>query len=438
MNKKFIIGIAAAALILMLVCTRSCGDKHKVPMNSVAHANPDMTLNQPKAVDIYVDASGSMKGYVDKISGTFKKNIPDLTTNLMNNNSLGLADTAIRCFTINNGTVKPYETKAFCNDISNTRLFNAGSTEVHKMFDLVAERVIADSSHVGILVTDGILSFPNCRNTEKNIVDIAILQYNVTRSMTRLVNNNLSVAIVQYFSDFNGNYYYNYRDNVLSAAKGQTMKDRPYYLILVGSKCKIESMFSKNVLPKGYKGIYMFNKDCTRPVAHVVRAQRSGVVSDVKDDVVEVRVEAQGEPAYFYLAVQDFYLPSFVDVKTMDKPQTNGVIVSKVEKVTFNDVKNDNQLRVKTPIDFTYLYKVTLKNNEQLCNIADLKDEIYFVSESFDVERTQIDNDNVEDLTALEGRTFMFDSLIQAINKAYISQESRVAVVDVNITKWQK
>lgn len=436
MNKKVIILIAIAVFVLFIIVVRGCGGTKSAKLNQVAHANPDLTVNQPKAVDIYIDASGSMKGYVDGVTGTFKTNIPGLATSLMNHNTLALPADSIRCFTIRNGNPQQYDTKVFCDDLSNTRLFNGQSTEVHTMFDLVADRVLADPSHVAVLVSDCILSFPKCKNTDKNIVDIALLQNNVTRSMTRLVNNDLSVAIVQYMSDFNGNYYFNYRDNLLSSARGQVMHQRPYYLILVGAKNKIESLFNKEVLPKDYTGIYMFNRDCTQPDAHFIRAQRSGVVSSVKDNIPEIRVDAKGEPAYFYVAVEDFYIPSFVDPGTMSHPQFNGSIIASVEPVSFNVLRDDNQCPANETVNFTYLYRVTLKPNEQLRDIAELSDEIYFVSESLDIQGSEIINDNVENISELEGKTFMFAHFIDAINKAYVTEKSKVAAVKVQISKF--
>ena len=441
--KKTTIALCAVAVLFAcsLILCSGCGRGKKGIIEYIAHNTSSQNVDAPKAIDIYIDASGSMKGYVDGVTGTFKTNIPDLTVNPTNKASFSMPEDSVRCFTINNKKIISHDTRAFCNNIRDKSIFNGASTELHNMFDVVANNVISNCNHVAIIVSDCILSFPHSdivRNSETNIQNIGVLESNVTRSMTRLVNANLSVAIVQYKSDFNGNYYYSYRDTPLASAKGNILSDRPYYLIIIGKKSKIDAIFNKNVLPDGYSGVYMYNTESAQPVAHVIRAQKSGAVSKVIDNIPSIRVQQKGPAAYFYVGVEDFPIASYLEPldMIMKSPNSKQNIISSVEQVNYNDVNNDKNIG-KDKVTASYFYKVTLKSGEELKNISDATDELIFTHKTLDAKTSEITDDNVEDASLLAGKTFMFSHLTAAIEKAYLGAESDVAKVAISIEKEQ-
>lgn len=439
--KKLVIAVIAAVVVGIIAVKLFGGGDGKGQLISEAHDSNKQGNEAPVAIDIYVDASGSMKGYVDGVTGTFKTNIPDLTVNPTNNKSFGLSADSISCFTINNKNVVSHETNQFCDQIRDKSLFNGQSTELHDMFDVVARSVIAKPNHVAIIVSDCILSFPHkdiVANPQTNIQNIGILESNVTRSMTQLVNANLSVAIVQYKSDFNGSYYYDYKDVPLTSASGKIMKDRPYYLIMVGKKANLEAMFNKNALPAGNSGVYMYNAESAQPKMHVIRAQKSGAIAAVKENVPEVKVSQKGDNAYFYLGIEDFPVAAYLEPldQIMKSPVSRNNIISTIEQVSYNDVNNDKNIG-KNEIKATYFYRVTLKSGEELKNISDATDDITFNYKALDANISSIDNDEVQDPAMLDGKTFMFSHLISAIEKAYLGAESAVAKVKINITKIQ-
>ena len=446
MNKKVLIGTIGLAL-LTLVVTEGCGESetNKGKIEYVAHNSKTMEISTPDAIDIYIDASGSMKGYVDGVVGTFKTNVPDLTVNPTNKEAFFMSEDSIKCYTINNRSLVLHNTQDFCNNIRNTTLFNGSSTLLHDMFDVVVKKQLDNPSRVSVIVSDCILSFSGAdirRNPQVNIQNIGILESNVTRSMTKLVNNNLSVAIIQYKSDFNGNYYYNYQNRPLPAARNQTLTRRPYYFILIGQREKIDAMFNKNVLPKDYDGVYMFNNETVTPKFTVIRPQKSGAVKKIIDNKPQIMVSQKGPNApYFYVAVEDFVVPSYMENsldKIMQRPQIKGNTISSAEKVDYNMVNRDKFMNSKDVVTATYLYKVVLKANEQLRDISDVTDELKFKAEGFDAKKSEIEDDNVADVIELENKTFMFSHFIKAIEKAYLNSESVVACVPLQIEKISK
>ena len=96
--KKSIFIVSAIA---MLVSFSSCQGPIADPMS----ASMKITAI-PEAVDIFVDASGSMKGYIDGVQGTLKNVVPNLIPNLMNNDRMGLSTDNINCYTIYNSKLK--------------------------------------------------------------------------------------------------------------------------------------------------------------------------------------------------------------------------------------------------------------------------------------------------------------------------------------------
>jgi len=435
---KVILGIVAIFVVILII--KNCGDGSKSSgLEYVPHNDKLGSLEQPSAIDLYLDASGSMAGYVKGVQGSFKKNIPLLTTNAINRNTINMPADSISCFTIKNSKVASFATDAFCSGITKASIFSGPATEIHVMFNTVVSKILANRNHVGVIASDCILSFPEKElksNPNKNIDDIAILESNVTRSVTQLTNAGLSVAVVQYLSDFNGDYYYNYRNKVQKSTQKVIMQNRPYYLILIGSKGKIESLFSKNVIPSDYEGIYMFNPEPEKPISHIIRAQRSGVVSEVTNNIPEIRVAAQGDPAYFYLGIEDFAIAPYVDVKTMmSHPLFTGDLIASVEPVEYNVVRDDHILKGNEATSCSFFYRVTLKDNSSLRNVSNVTDQVFFVGQSLDASNSSIENDLTDSVATLEGRTFMFSHFIDAINQAYVGLESKIAVVDITIKK---
>lgn len=445
MNKKVLV-VLFLAVALFAIGVAGCGgsEKDNGRIEYVAHNSKALEISNPDGIDIYIDASGSMRGYVDGVVGTFKTNVPDLTVNPTNKEAFYMPEDSIKCYTINNNSLVLHNTRDFCDKIRNKTLFNGQSTLLHDMFDVVVKNQINHPSRVSVIVSDCILSFSGSEirnNLEVNKLNIGILESNVTRSMTQLVNNNLSVAIIQYKSDFNGNYYYNYQDKPLPAAKKQILSNRPYYFILIGQREKIDAMFNKNVLPKDYDGVYMFNNETVKPNFTVIRPQKSGAVK-VVDNKPHIMVSQKGPNApYFYVAVEDFVVPTYLEnslAEIMQTPQIKGNTIASVEKVDFNIVNEDKYLKKKEVVKATYLYKVILKANEQLRDISDVTDELKFKAEGIDAKKSEIEDDNVKDVTTLENKTFMFSHFIKAIEKAYLNSESVVAYVPLQINKISK
>ncbi len=461
MKKVLVIFIGTVIMGALFICchgAHSNGEKKggaKETSDQTPSAASPSNTNQigahVEAVDIYVDASGSMKGYIDGVQGKLKEVVPLLIPNLTNCDRMGLCKENIKCYTIYNKKPKLKDTDTFGPSITNASIFNGQSTEVHEMFKVVADEVVNNPNHVGIIVSDCILSFSGNElknNKEKNYNDIAVLRTEVTQAMTVLYNKGMNVCIVKYTSDFNGNYYYDYHNQKLSSAKNQTMKKRPFYLVLVGKRELVDAMFNKEVIPNGYEAVFSFNKEGAKPEYRFLRASKaSSWVPEIEGNIptisTKVKANKNINAAYVYLEIGDFELPSYLDSKRdliMSSPKSDGKYIASVSRVKQADIENAKDLiavKGKTP-DLTgkNIYKVIFKNNDHLKNLTDFKDRIYFEAPTMNALSSEIEKDDansIGSLQDLEGKTFMFNHLIDGLRAAYSGGGAPLAEIEITI-----
>lgn len=407
----------------------------------------------PEAVDIFIDASGSMKGYIEGVQGTLKEVVPALIPNLKHSDRMALDPANINCYTIDNQNLKKKNTDEFSNSITNASIFNGQSTEVHEMFNVVAKTIVDNPKHVGVIVSDCILSFSGKelkKNIEKNYNDIGILTAEVTNAMTTLYNNGMNVSVVKYTSDFNGNYYYDYHNQKLSIAKNQIMSKRPFYLVLVGKRELVDAMFNKNVIPQDYEAVFSFNKEGAKPQATFLRASKaSSWVPELNNNVptiaTNVKPNKNIEAAYAYMIIDRFELPSYLESKReaiMGSPKSDGKYIASVSRVMQADIKDDLiSVKGKIPnLTGAYIYKITFKNNETLKNLTLFDDRIYFEAPASNAASSEIEKDDANSLSSLsdlEGKTFMFNHLITGLRNAYSGGGAPLAEVIINIKTKQ-
>ena len=403
----------------------------------------------PEAVDIFVDASGSMKGYIDGVQGTLKNVVPNLIPNLMNNDRMGLSTDNINCYTIYNSKLKKQDTDKFGQSITDASIFNGNSTEVHEMFKVVANSIVENPKHVGIIVSDCILSFPGNQlsaDREKNYNNIDVLSTEVTRAMTVLYNNGMNVSVVKYTSDFNGNYYYDYHNQKLSIARNQTMINRPFYLVLVGKRELVDAMFNKYVIPQSYKEVFSFNKEGAKPRGEFLRAAKaSSWIPTLVDNVPTIKTDFKAnkniDAAYAYMTIDKFEVPSYLQSRQeeiMGAPKCDGKYIASVSRVKQSDVEKDLiEVKGKKP-DLTgkYIYRISFKDNEVLKDLTLFNDRIYFEAPEVNALSSEIEKDDAASLNALsdlEGKTFMFNHLIDGLRNAYSGGGAPLAEIEITI-----
>lgn len=197
---------------------------------------------------LIMDNSGSMKGYMDFASKANSAEFRDAKRTAISTLSAILDNvasaTGIEPVTICGGKERGH--KAFITAFQNSTLFGGQTTQLSDMMGKAAE-MAGDSTIVGIF-TDMVLSAgkkATLQSIDYNKHHLEDLKGEIYSVATQLRDKGLEVSIVRYLSDFNGSYYYNYQENRSDSLIDRRMKDRPYYLMLIGKADRLNAMITQ-------------------------------------------------------------------------------------------------------------------------------------------------------------------------------------------------
>lgn len=187
------------------------------------------TPDTPKTVNIYIENSGSMFGFVNGNTG-FKNALTKLVVDLKSN---GYPAESMSFHFINK-QITPLtiygDIEYFPKTLSNIGDKDSGDSDINEIFRQILENT--SSASISILVSDCVYSVG--RDVKNNDVDGALkIQKSLTEGVFRNVINDkgLSVIFTQLVSDFNGTYYT--KDNYKIPLNGQHI---PYYITVIGSE----------------------------------------------------------------------------------------------------------------------------------------------------------------------------------------------------------
>lgn len=245
MNKKvFLIPIAIGLVVFFLfelIHKDSTGSKFEMTVPETEQPAKDSV----KAVTLFLDNSGSMKGYVDFRGLPNSTNAQATMISTLSN----ILDNVYSSFSIEptcycGGTT--YNRNGFLVGMRNQSIFHGAITELHNLIRSVSAKTGKDS--VSIIASDMILSYGRTKllaqkDTFYNRNQLEQLGAEVFHAMTECKNKGLDVMMLQYYSDYNGNYYCNYTENLRpNVFKGKNMSERPYYLLVIGSKDNLKNL----------------------------------------------------------------------------------------------------------------------------------------------------------------------------------------------------
>lgn len=171
-------------------------------------------------IEVYFDATVSMKGYTTLAAGNVYRTLPDLLSDI--GSSMG--EIKFYRFGENVTELTGREYRKF----SSPEPYNEIITAVHNVVDK------SDSTHLSIIVTDLFESDADWSNISKKIRD-------------KFFANHLSIAVIGIKNSFSGEIF----DVGLNAAKFQydsydyPYKFRPFYMLLLGQESTVKSFMQK-------------------------------------------------------------------------------------------------------------------------------------------------------------------------------------------------
>jgi hypothetical protein len=218
-------------------------------------AQPDVEDAQVTQNLLYLDSSGSMKGYLGASSDS--RFIGTLAAFMYS------APTEVRLFGTKEGNA--LSSSQFEKQLNTKNIQWSAESDLTKMISSLTQRISSGYASYGILITDGIMSGsnseiqrePNYNKTRRGLLTQKILNvFNTYKANPE--NKQLSAIVIQYTSSFTGKYYkYN------NAYVNLNNKERPYYaIIFVESRdcaAYLQNLEQNDAL-KSYANIYVIGE----------------------------------------------------------------------------------------------------------------------------------------------------------------------------------
>lgn len=390
------------------------------------------TLSQ---VDVIVDFSGSMRGFIDYSgvnngavdNSNFISTVSDFLTEYESNFK---AKSIVYCGT------KKYGKDEFREGMRNKGIFHGGTTELDKLIEKTVS--MASDTSVSVLLSDMVLSYgPNVIRTSKNP------RYNkdaldglssaVKSCITKAKDKGLDIMLVQYLCDFSGQYYYNYLENLPSNRSdynGALMKNRPYYFMLIGKKEYLVNLYDKCVKkaeyvytsfdvaenPNGKKAFSIAEKKNKNGVNY----WEQGTEETESPGTFVTKLDLEGEKNAFAVRYDNFILPTFI----------NGCdIVVNTDFGHIEDMVYDANSKTLT-------YTYCLPNFEKLKNADNIASiDVMYNSSANKCDAISLDDDVNMELAKLEGKTWSVSAVVSAIDGVYYGKRGREACITVSRTK---
>jgi hypothetical protein len=240
MNQEKIQYLYFAFLFLSACGVKETKDGNTMPVTeNVVEKSNILTTFQPPIVNVYIENSGSMKGYLDSYS-EFK----DALTNYLTDIKIAGLSESFNLYFINKTTVKVgSDVKKYLEDL--TKSSNAPTSDIALIFQQVLSNT--HSNTISIFVSDCIFSPEKTKDASDYLLQ---QQSDIKAAVATHLQNfpNTSITVYQLNSKFSGTYYN--RNDQQTILKNEM---RPYYIWLVGDVEQI-SLLKEKIKDSQFKG----------------------------------------------------------------------------------------------------------------------------------------------------------------------------------------
>jgi len=237
--------IVLTFFLAVLLCGCSSSGKRNNENAGQTSANDTIIVSTEKPViNVYVENSGSMDGYVKGIT-EFEQAVYNYLTDIKIS---GIAD-SLNLFYINSKIIKwDSDIQDFIEKLEpNTFRIRGGNRQISDISNVI-KSVLSETykNNISILITDGIFSPGKGKDAGQYLVN---QQIGIKNNMAEYLKNNSGAAVIIYqlSSQFNGKYF-NKTD-----APIQINEQRPFYIWIIGDAKQISELRSKTP-EKKFKG----------------------------------------------------------------------------------------------------------------------------------------------------------------------------------------
>ena len=218
---------------------------------------------------------------------------------------------------------------------------------------------------------------------------------------------------MQYYGHFNGDYYYNCTENIEpNVYKGRLMKNRPFYLMVIGTKSNLENLMKNKcfVKPVNVYSSFLLNSDMNDTIHFDVTKKMGNVGWQIgdPDDIQKVRkgsimtnADFGEEKSTLTVSCRRFELPGYVNTDSNGnfKIEWNRKYIDKVEDLSTKSVLT---------------YDIKLKPHKNLQS----DDDVWIrLIDKYDWVTDANSEDDTKNLTP--GKTWGIKKVIENINDVY-------------------
>jgi hypothetical protein len=219
MNVKYFTFGTSAIIIALVVIMFGCNSCCNTPPHYEVRMKESPPMPKIDTVNLYVETSLSMKGYVDEAGAAnhddfkFAENVRSLMSKLSQHYQ-------VKLFTI---TDEPLQHKltvaAFYEELrAGGRMFSK-SSKIHEIFIRLIDSLKPSSTN--ILISDCILDLGNNENPSDRKLVKGKIQGN-------LLGRNINSSCYLFYSAFNGNHYFDRNNTRPMPYSGEILDERPY------------------------------------------------------------------------------------------------------------------------------------------------------------------------------------------------------------------
>lgn len=442
--------MAATLLFLFSSCSRdskrgkigddiAVSDSISSPTDNLANKEPI-----PVKINLYIENSGSMNGYVQG-----RTQFKDALQNLLVDLKYSYGEENINLFFINDQIHKS-PIKADITDFADKlspnsiKIGHTGSSNLNEIFQNITSK--SEENTISILLSDFIYSIKG-----KNTVALLGQQKALTRNvfLTASKNNqNLTTNIYQYLSDFDG-FYYDFND------KPHKWKDlRPYYIAIIGNQPRVASFTDKIgdrfKTYSGYKHEYILtekefdmqnytvllatmNKGKFQPLKHKISdnqvrgIQTDGLGRNENNFQIAVAVDFDGIP------VTDEYLTATSNYKVIDN-KFDLIKVGKLNGKTLSFINGESV--TIPPSDLIHLeagFTHVLVFESVAENFNSLEFSLKRTTPKWVAESTTTDDTDIETNKENKQTTFGLSYLVDGITEAYLQSTEKEDYIHISL-----
>lgn len=203
---------------------------------------PSPTTNRSILVNVYLDNTSSMAGYVQADDITNFVNVFSGIDALYMDNQVEINAYLTQQETPKGKTdIIRQDWETLKSDLTHKQTKFTDSYQLNDFFKAITDKMIADTTHriINYFITDGIPSGTNREVTGKrfNINSASVLQTRITKAISACSADEYAVSIYQFIANFKG-CYFKY-DNAKKIIDNQS---RPFYVIAIGEKTLVEQI----------------------------------------------------------------------------------------------------------------------------------------------------------------------------------------------------